>query len=87
MKILMLLGAFFLTGCGSMSSLEYLEEQALLTGNWSAVEKRERLIAKRDARRPIQCPSGFVSYCEQQFRQKRCGCVDRAKLFATLAWR
>ena len=41
MKLMLLLGAVFLTGCVSMPTLEQLEEQAFLTGDWSAVEQRE----------------------------------------------
>ncbi len=63
MKLMLLLGAVFLTGCVSMPTLEQLEDQALLTGDWSAVEQREKLIARRDSRRGMKCPTYMVAYC------------------------
>lgn len=86
MKVLVLLGAIFLTGCGSMQSLEELERQAFLTGDWSAVEQRERIIAKRNARKGVQCPSGQVSYCETRVGLARCGCIDREELSSALTF-
>lgn len=86
MKVLVLLGAIFLTGCGSMQSLEELERQAFVTGDWSAVEQRERIIARREARKGVQCPSGQVSYCEKHVGQARCGCIDHEELRSALAF-
>ena len=87
MKVLLLLGVFFLVGCISMPTLEQLEEQAFLTGDWSAVEKRERLIAKRDSMRGPKCPAGTMAYCEVRLGQKRCGCISDAEVKALLSWR
>ncbi len=86
MKVLVLLGAIFLTGCGSMQSLEELEQQAFLTGDWSAVEQRERIIARREARKGFQCPAGQTSFCEKRFGAARCGCVNNAALRSALAF-
>ena len=80
MKVLVLLGVIFLSGCGSFQSLDQLEDQAFLTGDWSAVESRERLIAKRKARSGLQCPAGQVGFCEKRTGRSRCGCVDRGEL-------
>ena len=85
MKVLLLLGVFFLTGCMSMPTLEELEEQAFLTGDWTEVEKREKLIAKRDLIRGPQCPAGTTAYCEQRLTQKRCGGVSNAEMRAVLS--
>ena len=87
MKVLLLLGAFFLTGCMSMPTLEQLEEQAFLTGDWTAVEKREKIIAKRERIQGPQCPAGMMAYCEVRLGQKRCGCVSNAEMRALLSWR
>jgi hypothetical protein len=87
MKLLLLLGVFFLTGCVSMPTLEELEEQASLSGDWSAVEKREKLIAKRELLRGPQCPAGRTAYCEQRLGQKRCGCISNSEMRALLSWR
>jgi hypothetical protein len=87
MRVLLLLGVIFLTGCVSMPTLEELEAQAFLSGDWSAVEKREKLIAKRDFLRGPQCPAGTIAYCERRLGQKRCGCVANADMRALLSWR
>ena len=87
MKLMLLLGAVFLTGCVSMPTLEQLEEQALLTGDWSAVEQREKSIAKRDSRRGMKCPNGMIAYCEQRLGQKRCACISKSEMMAFMSWR
>jgi len=87
MKVLVLLGVLILTGCASVQSLEQLEKQAFLTGDWSAVEQRHRIIAKREAQRGVQCPAGFIGYCENRMGQKRCGCVKRDQMRELLSWR
>ncbi len=79
-KFLVLMGTLLLTGCGSMPSLEQLEDQAFLSGDWSAVEKREKLIARRTAIRGPQCPVSMVAVCEKRGAQNRCGCIEKAKL-------
>lgn len=51
-KTLLLL---FLCSCASQPSLEELKEQAVITGDWTQVEERERMIAKRKKmREPCQ---------------------------------
>ena len=87
MKILLLMGIFFLTGCVSMPTLEELEAQAFLSGDWSEVEKREKLIARRELIRGPQCPVGTMAYCEGRLGQKRCGCVSNSEMRALLSWR
>ncbi len=87
MKALLLLAVIFLTGCVSMPTFEELEAQAFLSGDWSAVEKREKLIAKRDLLRGPQCPAGTMAYCEQRYSKKRCGCVSNSEMRALLSWR
>ena len=88
MKVLVLLGVLFLTGCASMQTLEQLEQQAFLTGDWSAVEQRHRIIAKRKALRGLQCPTGTMAYCEKRLGQvDRCGCVNSDQMRALLSWR
>ena len=64
-----------LAGCAVGPSLEELEAQALVTGDWSLVEKREAQLARRN-RPAINCPSGTMSYCESYARQSRCGCIS-----------
>jgi len=71
------LGVLFAFGCAPAPTLEELEAQAEITGDWSAVQERERLIAKRAARRPPSCPGGKVSLCESTMGTLRCRCVAK----------
>lgn len=64
-----------LAGCAAGPTLEELEARALVTGDWSLVEKREAQLARRN-RPTIHCPSGKVSYCESYVGQSRCGCIS-----------
>lgn len=71
-----------LGGCAAAPSLEELEDQAMLTGDWSQVEKRERLIERRRAREQElpDCGPGYVRVCEKQIGQDRCGCMSRSAM-------
>lgn len=88
MKVLVLVLAFSLiAGCSGMTPMAELEQQALLTGDWSAVEQRERILQRRKARMGSQCPSGRVAVCESFAGKNRCGCVESDNLHAILAGR
>ena len=69
-----------LSGCGTYSTLEELEQQAFLTGDWSAVERRERAMARRGQANGSACPSGTTQYCERWGADERCGCVKQDML-------
>ena len=81
------LSAMLMTACAPLPTLEELETEALRTGDWTLVEQRERLIAKRNARRPMQCPTGLVSYCERTAGRLECQCVSRATFGDVIARR
>lgn len=81
------LGSAMTAACAPLPTLEELESEALQTGDWTAVEKRERLIAKRNARRPLQCPTGTVSYCERHVGRLECQCVSRSTFGDVIARR
>jgi hypothetical protein len=76
MRILVVFALVLLGGCAAGPSLEELESRAMLTGNWAEVEKRERVLALRQAQRGPQCPVGYVSYCEERYGDRRCGCLQ-----------
>jgi hypothetical protein len=78
---------FSLAGCAGASSLQELKDQAMLTGDWSAVEKREKIIARRKALQGPSCPSGTVALCQSYIGEKRCVCADRDAIAGALAWR
>ena len=84
MKGLAILGLLLLLGgCGTYTPLEELEAQAMLTGDWSAVERRERIIAKRKARDVALCPPGAVALCVDRVGKPECSCV-RGSVMQTL---
>jgi len=73
MIIVILLG---LAGCSSFVPLEQLEAEALVSGDWSRVEQRERLIQRRNLRAYMNCPAGTMGYCQKNGLTDKCGCVD-----------
>lgn len=83
MKGMVLLVLILLGGCGTYTSLEQLEATAMLTGDWSEVEKRERIIAKRKLRAGTQCPSGMVNVCQAGVVRNGCTCI-RSDVVRTL---
>lgn len=78
---IIILALFMLGGCGTTVSLEELEAQALVTGDWSLVEKRESIIAKRRSR-DVQCPQGSFAYCESYASIQRCNCIARGDVYS-----
>ncbi len=84
MKIATVFILFFLVGCAARPTLDELETQAFATGDWSAVEARERSIARRAARFGNQCPSGYISYCESHYGSTECTCLRRNSFQMTL---
>ena len=78
MKILLVVSMFLvLAGCTAAPTLEELEFAALESGDWSEVEKRERAMARREARLAQQCPLGRVRVCVKRAAGDDCGCVAR----------
>ena len=78
--LLTLVSLTLLSGCGTLTSMEELERQAMITGDWSDVERRERILARRDARSGPQCPEGQVAFCEQYANVNRCECMSTSVL-------
>ncbi len=85
MKVLMLAGILFAAGCGTYVPMEELEHRAMLTGDWAAVEKRERMAARRRAKQGPSCPNGLVAYCVRYVGDTRCQCVSSASVRNALA--
>lgn len=73
-----------LAGCATGPTLEQLEAEALVTGDWSLVEKREAIIAKRRQRQGIDCPSGAVSVCRTFNTESRCYCASETSVYALM---
>ncbi|MDJ0698896.1 MAG: hypothetical protein QNJ07_03490 [Woeseiaceae bacterium] len=83
--ILML--ASLLVACTATPTMEQLEYQAMLSGDWSEVEKRERIIERRANRRGPQCPAGYIAYCERDFGQQNCVCAEKGAITSLLRGR
>ena len=65
-----------LVGCAARPTLEELEAQAAVTGDWTAVEKRERMNEKMRVQTRPECPEGFILYCRKKSAQEYCECVS-----------
>ena len=87
MKTLLVLSVVLLAGCTMSPTLEQLETQAFLSGDWSAVEKRERALLRRKMRTSVQCPAGHVAVCEGVMRMENCGCMKNSAVRNMLAGR
>jgi hypothetical protein len=61
-----------------------LERQALVTGDWSEVEKRERILVRRNMNHAMACPNGYIGYCVENYGQPSCSCVERNVIRAAL---
>ncbi len=89
MKSIIILALCLLAGCTVGPTLEQLEAEALISGDWSAVERREAAIAKRRARNGPVCQAGLVAVCERYSSYERCSCVaggDVYTLVERLQW-
>lgn len=79
MKLTKILSVFIFlaaAGCTASPTTEELETQALLTGDWSQVEKRERSVARRMARQGPSCPKRHIAVCIDRFHDNICSCVQ-----------
>ncbi len=76
MKGILILALVLLAGCGTYTPLEQLEANALVSGDWSAVEQRERLISRRQASHGPQCQNNEFSLCQGTGRNAICECAE-----------
>lgn len=76
MRTTILILVLIMAGCVSRPTLEELEDEALQTGNWEAVEHREKMMDKRGENDPV-CPAGQVKYCVESGQKVECRCVPR----------
>jgi len=74
------MGALLLSGCATSVPMAELERQAMLTGDWSAVERREQQMARRAERYGPSCGRGMVSYCVSTGAYDRCTCITGQSL-------
>lgn len=82
-----LLGVFALVcfaGCTASPTLQELEMQAFVSGDWAQVEKREAALARRQTRSAALCPNGYIGYCEVRLGKRKCTCTGRNELLSVL---
>ena len=73
--ILSVLILMTMAACTASPTIEELETQALLSGDWSQVEKRERALARRMARIGPACPGGSFAVCIERIGRNTCTCA------------
>jgi hypothetical protein len=64
------------TGCASNTSA--LIDEAMETGDWSAVNVRLEAEAQRAERQGSMCPNGSTAVCVSDFGVTDCRCVNSA---------
>ena len=89
MRIFGVLILLVVVGCAPVKSLEQLEQEAMLTGDWSAVEKREKAVARKAERQgaKLKCPVGYIAFCQAYTVREECSCVSRSGMEEIFAWR
>ena len=77
MKFVGIVALCLLVGCTARPTLEELETEAMATGDWAAVEKRERMDRRMGLVDPDnQCPNGKVLLCNKKGEHEDCECVS-----------
>ena len=77
MKVLRVVVLCLLVGCAARTPLAELEEEALMTGDWSKVEKHEKM--NRQMNRVLDepaCPRGLALACHAKGEKEVCDCVS-----------
>lgn len=79
-KIVYVILLGFLVGCAARPSYEQLEEEALASGDWSAVEKREEFWRRHDRNGSGSCQAGTTKVCIGPDTDVECQCVKGNRL-------
>jgi len=73
----MLASLLWLTGCSSTTSLEDLETEAMISGDWSEVERRERQMRQQKLTAEFDCKTGMTLVCVDKGSGEECTCLRR----------
>ena len=76
-RVMVLLAFLAMGACADTRTLEELEQEAMVTGDWSAVERREKKMAEKQARRDAGCRTTETLVCETLASTSRCYCVSK----------
>ena len=65
-----------ISGCAARPSMDELKDEAAKTGDWSEVEKRERMDRRMGLYDPdTECPNGQIYLCDKKGEHEQCECV------------
>jgi hypothetical protein len=77
MKVVGIMVLCLLVGCSARPTVDELEAEAVATGDWAAVEKRERMDRRMGLVDPSnQCPNGEALLCNKKGKHEDCECVS-----------
>ncbi len=76
-RAIVLAALLVLGACADTRTLEELEQEAMETGDWSAVERREKKLAEQLARREAGCRTTETLVCETLAGASKCYCVSK----------
>ena len=74
LRFIYLCASALVVGCALRPPLEQLEDEAMITGDWTAVERREELIKTRLESTAPSCPRGEVKKCIEEQSGIQCYC-------------
>jgi len=74
MRLVSILILLLVVGCATPPTLEELEAEAVASGDWKAVEDRERIIRKIGSPLHQQCPEGLALFCLKNGMHEVCSC-------------
>lgn len=57
--------------------MEQLEDEAMVTGDWTAVERREQLVKERLEQTAPSCPEGEIKKCFEEQSGIECYCLQK----------
>jgi hypothetical protein len=75
MRIVSILALFILVGCAARPTTDELEAEASVTGNWTAVEDRERMNKKMRVNPELRCPENLMLFCTKDGAHEECYCM------------
>jgi hypothetical protein len=81
MKFVVLFTLVFVASCSLRTTLEQLEGEALITGDWVAVERREELIKERREVSAPGCPAPLSKKCIEEQSGIECYCLPTANYY------
>ena len=76
-RVFVLLAVLAMAACADTRTLEDLEKEAMETGDWTAVERREKKMEEQLARQEAGCRTTETLVCESLGSTSRCYCVRK----------